>query len=675
MKRFPLSTSLVSAAVLILSWVGAAQATVTTTGDVEPGEAGTQPDPWVVESPLYVGRSNLGTLNVEGGGVVSNSTGHVGFYSGSTGTATVTGEDSRWNNSGTLHVGREGDGIMTVEAGGVVADENGHIGRENGSTGTVTITGQDSRWENSGALWVSAIGDGTLNVVAGGVVTNTEGTIGVFSDSLGVVTVTGSDSKWNNSSQLIIANTNLSNGTLNVAEGGMVSNTTGSIGNNSGSTGVATVTGPVSHWNNSGELSVGRGGTGTLNIQAGGLVSDSTGNLGSYAGSTGTATVTDAGSRWNTSGTLHVGNRGGGTLKIEAGGVVADENGHIGRENGSTGTAMIAGEGSRWENSAALWVGAVGHGTMNVAAGGVVTNTEGTIGVFAGSTGIVTVTGSSSKWNNSAQLIIANSNLSNGTLNIENGGLVTVDGTTLIGTTGAVNLNGGRFEFGQTSFGEFDRINATSGALEGRVNVSGTNDNAAFAALQNPAVNLSEVAVVLDANSTVLLDLAGTSQYDQLVIPGHLDVGGQLTIELTGEFEPDAGNVFDILDFGTLSGSFAAVNLPVLDGGLAWDTSQLLLDGSLCAGSCVVQTSGDYNGDDVVDAADYTIWQDNLGGDSSVLGGNGSGAPTVVQADYELWKQNFGNSSTGIGAAIPEPSAAVLALAGLVGLVVRRRSW
>ena len=62
-------------------------------------------------------------------------------------------------------------------------------------------------------------------------------------------------------------------------------------------------------------------------------------------------------------------------------------------------------------------------------------------------------------------------------------------------------------------------------------------------------------------------------------------------------------------------------------------------------------------------------------GDSSVPNGNGSGAPTVVQADYELWKQNFGNSSTGIGAAIPEPSTVLLALAGLVGLVVRRRSW
>ena len=231
------------------------------------------------------------------------------------------------------------------------------------------------------------------------------------------------------------------------------------------------------------------------------------------------------------------------------------------------------------------------------------------------------------------------------------------------------------FEFGQTSFGEFDRINATSGALEGRVNVSGTNDNAAFAALQNPAVNLSEVAVVLDANSTVLLDLAGTSQYDQLVIPGHLDVGGQLTIELTGEFEPDAGNVFDILDFGTLSGSFAAVNLPVLDGGLAWDTSQLLLDGSLCAGSCVVQTSGDYNGDDVVDAADYTLWQDNLGGNSLVLNGNGVGEATVVRNDYLMWRYHFGQSTaSGSGAdPVPEPTTLLLALLALAAAPLRVR--
>ena len=44
--------------------------------------------------------------------------------------------------------------------------------------------------------------------------------------------------------------------------------------------------------------------------------------------------------------------------------------------------------------------------------------------------------------------------------------------------------------------------------------------------------------------------------------------------------------------------------------------------------------AGEYNNDGLVDAANYTTYQDNFGGDSSVLNGNGSGAGTVVQADY-----------------------------------------
>jgi hypothetical protein len=70
-------------------------------------------------------------------------------------------------------------------------------------------------------------------------------------------------------------------------------------------------------------------------------------------------------------------------------------------------------------------------------------------------------------------------------------------------------------------------------------------------------------------------------------------------------------------------------------------------------------TPGDYNNDGFVDAADYTLFQDNLGNSSAVLAGNGSGAATVVQADYLLWAQNFtglGTSST----AVPEPSGLLL---------------
>ena len=70
---------------------------------------------------------------------------------------------------------------------------------------------------------------------------------------------------------------------------------------------------------------------------------------------------------------------------------------------------------------------------------------------------------------------------------------------------------------------------------------------------------------------------------------------------------------------------------------------------------------GDYNNSGTVDAADYTVYQDGLGGSSSVLNGNGSGAATVVVADYQLWKDSFGNTSSGAsGSAVPEPGCLVL---------------
>ena len=102
-----------------------------------------------------------------------------------------------------------------------------------------------------------------------------------------------------------------------------------------------------------------------------------------------------------------------------------------------------------------------------------------------------------------------------------------------------------------------------------------------------------------------------------------------------------------------------------------WDVNT----GVLSVGSVVGGLAGDYNGNGTVDAADYTIFRDNLGGDSAVLGGNGSGAATVVVADYDLWKQNFGPSGTGSTAAVPEPTGLIL-----LGLVVGsclcgRRRW
>ena len=71
-------------------------------------------------------------------------------------------------------------------------------------------------------------------------------------------------------------------------------------------------------------------------------------------------------------------------------------------------------------------------------------------------------------------------------------------------------------------------------------------------------------------------------------------------------------------------------------------------------------TTGDYNGDGAVDAADYTVWRDHLGTNTPLP--NDVTPATVDQVDYGTWKANFGPLTPGTGsslenlAAIPEPS-------------------
>ena len=74
---------------------------------------------------LNVGVNRQGKLTVEAGGVVSNTTGHIGDQLGSTGTATVTGANSIWNNSDVLYVGYSGNGVLNVADGGVVSNMYG----------------------------------------------------------------------------------------------------------------------------------------------------------------------------------------------------------------------------------------------------------------------------------------------------------------------------------------------------------------------------------------------------------------------------------------------------------------------------------------------------------------------------------------------------------------------
>lgn len=79
--------------------------------------------------------------------------------------------------------------------------------------------------------------------------------------------------------------------------------------------------------------------------------------------------------------------------------------------------------------------------------------------------------------------------------------------------------------------------------------------------------------------------------------------------------------------------------------------------------------AGDFNSDGVVNAADYTLYRDNLG-TSFNLGGNGNeagaSAGVVDAADYALWSANYGSTAAGSALqAVPEPVGVALVGAGL----------
>lgn len=96
----------------------------------------------------------------------------------------------------------------------------------------------------------------------------------------------------------------------------------------------------------------------------------------------------------------------------------------------------------------------------------------------------------------------------------------------------------------------------------------------------------------------------------------------------------------------------------------------------------VAVINADYNGNGIVDAADYVLWRDSAGQSGNGLSTDGNGDGTVNEADHEYWRKHFGKSASGAGvgqaaltSAVPEPiSQTLLGLAALLLSVVRRRS-
>ena len=268
---------------------------------------------------------------------------------------------------------------------------------------------------------------------AGATVSSSLFALGQSTGSSGTATVSGSGSTWTNLVFCFVGQDG--DGTLNITDGASVSDSDALVGGSS--MGVAIVDGAGSSWVQPGTLTIGgnAGATGTLTISNGGNVftGGGGGTFGSViaynTGSSGTVNVSGAGSTWMNKGPLGISDVGGdGILHITSGGAVSNGNCIVGAFGGS-GNVTVEGVGSMWTINGDLSVGSVFGGVagVTISEGGHLASVNGFIGEGSSSVGIVAVDGAASTWTNSGNIYVGGDNLGAvgiGELILNNGGTV-----------------------------------------------------------------------------------------------------------------------------------------------------------------------------------------------------------------------------------------------------------
>lgn len=248
------------------------------------------------------------------------------------------------------------------------------------------------------------------------------------------------------------------------------------------------------------------------------------------------------------------------------------------------------------------------------------------------------------------------------------------------------------FAIGELHGDDNTRLRAFEGgspAVNAVWQIGGGNTNSDFAGIiedgagSNNTTSVSSVVKV----GTGSLTLSGLNTYT-----GDTRVEGGV-LSISQPFLADTGDVFvssgakldlnfggaDTIDALYLNGVPQAPGLYGLSGlGSTFFTGAGLLQVTTLGPALGV--IGDYNGNNVVDAADFTIWRDALGTATVLQNRDPANTGNVSQADYDSWRANFGQtpgsgSVLGGAAAVPEPACLMLVaiLAGFATLSGARR--
>ncbi|QCB56106.1 autotransporter outer membrane beta-barrel domain-containing protein [Sphingopyxis sp. PAMC25046] len=315
----------------------------------------------------------------------------------------------------------------------------------------------------------------------------------------------------------------------------------------------------------------------------------------------------------------------GGELRLADGGTLNNTDGMIGRESGEQGILTVigadgSGNASTWANTGILRVGRLGTGTLNILDGGIVTVADiAYIGDDVGSEGTVNVSGrdangNASTWTGASDIVVGE--FGSGTLNITAGGQVS-------NQSGWIGSNAGS---------------------QGIVNVLGVGGNGAASIWTNNG----DVLVGYDGNGTLNIADGGKVVSVGGQIGANSDGVGQVLVAGAGSLWENSGRInVGLFGAGTLRiengatvtsndaivGASGNGNAIIAGVGTSWVNTQQLSVGSFGTGSMRIE-----NGASVTSNQAY-------------IGANSTGSVVVTGAGSRWLVTDFsmtvGNDGTG----------------------------